>query len=222
SADDLAGGGIFISAISNVTISNCIVSGNYSNGHGGGIFVDYNSTATVTNSLISNNIAYRRGGGILANQTAQSIAEVKIRNCTIVNNFAAEGGGICCYGSALGASIYNSILWGNNATFEGDQMSAATWTDSINLYDCDYQSAPNAIGGIGEVLRENCIVDDPFFVDSEAGNFTLQADSPCIDTGSNANAPSGLVVDLGGQPRFVDGNEDDEAIIDMGAYEYQP
>lgn len=52
-------------------------------------------------------------------------------------------------------------------------------------------------------------------------NFRLRAGSPAIDAGDNA-APDLPTLDLAGKPRIVDGNHDGVAIIDMGAYEYQP
>jgi hypothetical protein len=45
--------------------------------------------------------------------------------------------------------------------------------------------------------------------------------SACIDAGDN-DAPALPPADFDGNPRVVDGNGDDSAFVDMGAYEYQP
>ena len=60
---------------------------------------------------------------------------------------------------------------------------------------------------------------DPKFEVPENGEFHLQADSPCIDVGTN-DAPELPEKDKDGKPRIIDGNEDGEAIVDMGAYEF--
>lgn len=76
---------------------------------------------------------------------------------------------------------------------------------------------------------------DPRFVDPDHGDFHLQPASPTLDTGDNALLPADLLdldangntaeplpFDLGDQPRLVDGNTDGAALVDMGAYEFQP
>ena len=57
------------------------------------------------------------------------------------------------------------------------------------------------------------------FEDRENGDFHLQAQSPCIDKGTNY-APELPDKDKDGKPRVIDGNGDGEAIVDMGAYEF--
>ena len=54
---------------------------------------------------------------------------------------------------------------------------------------------------------------DPQFVDAAAGNYRLQATSPCLDAGNNA-VVSGT-TDLDGNPRIAFGG------VDLGAYEAQ-
>ena len=63
---------------------------------------------------------------------------------------------------------------------------------------------------------------DPLFVAAGSGDYRLQPDSPCIDIGLNDAVPTGVTTDLDGNPRIVDGNDDDIGTVDMGAYEYQP
>jgi len=61
---------------------------------------------------------------------------------------------------------------------------------------------------------------DPLFVNPEEGDFRLQANSPCIDTGTSV----GLFQDIDGNPRPLDVpgvGIDGEGAFDIGAYEFQ-
>ncbi|UCH22958.1 MAG: hypothetical protein JSU83_07040, partial [Deltaproteobacteria bacterium] len=70
---------------------------------------------------------------------------------------------------------------------------------------------------------------DPAYVNHVAGDLRLSAGSPSIDTGNDYVDFDPLAVgfqplpatDLDGKCRMVDGNFDGEAVVDMGAYEYQ-
>jgi hypothetical protein len=59
------------------------------------------------------------------------------------------------------------------------------------------------------------ITADPLFNARDAGDFTLQAGSPCINAGLNANWMI-EAVDLAGRPRIQRGQ------VDLGAYETAP
>jgi hypothetical protein len=57
------------------------------------------------------------------------------------------------------------------------------------------------------------IINDPLCVNPASGDFHLQSNSPCINSGNNAFVTS--TTDLDGNPRIKGGT------VDIGAYEYQ-
>lgn len=61
--------------------------------------------------------------------------------------------------------------------------------------------------------------EDPLWVAPEMGNFALQGVSPAVDAGTGVVSIS---TDIRGVVRPYDGDRDDEAICDLGAYEYNP
>ena len=105
------GGGIFImpQAITTnpITVRNCTVSGNYSEGSvGGGISIDplfvagtvITAPVNVTRTIITNNWAYKAGGGVMTDGLEpSSTSNYVFANCVIANNesstIAAGGGG---------------------------------------------------------------------------------------------------------------------------------
>jgi len=108
----------------------------------------------------------------------------------------------------------NNIISGNNE--EGIYNYASTPTISYNNFwknlDAVYEdSLPDLSGNISI---------DPMFVDPSNGDYHLQAGSPCIDVGTND--ASGLPeTDFDGNPRIIDGDDKEGAVVDMGAFEYQ-
>ncbi len=62
------------------------------------------------------------------------------------------------------------------------------------------------------------IVADPAFADTLAGDYSLSADSPCIDAG--ANIPELPEYDLRYHKRVAQGSPGGSMSVDMGAYEY--
>lgn len=140
-----------------------------------------------------------RGGGIYFNGGGYC------GYCTIANNQATgilfpagSGGGVCL---ATNGSISYSIIYGNLATNGSNHYETAS---SWYLNTCTLPAiGTDAIGA------------DPRFVNGAGGNFRLQRESPCVDGSTGV----GMIEDVSGVPRPMDGNFDGVVKIDVGAYE---
>ena len=208
-----------------LTVTNCIVSENTTDGRGGGIFSS--GTLTVTDTVITGN----RNSGIYQNQGTATVTDsiivenssdsgggiyhssgiLTLTNCTVSGNSAARyGGGIfTLFLSTSDISIRNSVIARNTAANDGNDV---------------YKNSLSAVLRAGNTLSsytdwtesENCLEYDPnlpLFTDAENGDYTLAAGSQAINAGNNDYVTA--ETDLAGNPRIAGG------IVDLGAYEYQ-
>lgn len=195
-------------------VDGCKVYGNTAGGgpnfaYSGGI--QANEGSTVRNTLVYNNSAHR-GGGITTTRAGT------IRNCTIVSNVASVNGG----------GLYLRIDNGKTACVENVISYFNTGCDSSNIY-CRIES-PSCTGlyyivnsciaptndfptsGIEGYYYAGNIESDAQFVNKDANNWRLQANSPCVNTGTNQEWMTNS-VDLDGRQRIRYGT------VDIGAYE---
>jgi hypothetical protein len=194
-------GGISID-LSSVAIQNSKIVNNLTTGGGGGITIDH-SFVTITNTLIASNTAGTDGAIRIISTVAipGPYSEVTINGSTIADNRAVqERNGILC--SLSWCNVVNSILWGH------DREDIAGYG-----YQVTYSDTEMCLPGEGNIC------DDPRFVDPANGDYHLRSDSPCIDKGTNENAPE---TDFEGDPRPFDGDSDGFAVVDMGADEWLP
>ncbi|RKY11264.1 MAG: hypothetical protein DRP82_07670 [Planctomycetota bacterium] len=143
-----------------------------------------------------------------------------MNNCTFSGNSASSyGGAICCYNSS-NPTLNNCILWGDTASSSGNEVYLYVFGSSCRLNYCCVDNTGYG-GWTGNITENNCVYDDPQFVDAANGDYHLKDTSPCIDAGDNSLLPSGVDKDLDGNPRIVDGDNDGTATVDIGAYEKQ-
>jgi len=195
------GGGVFGgSPFGASVLTNCTIVGNSASSSGGGA-----DGGTLNACSISNNTASNGGG------TYGSI----LNNCLVSGNRAGSGGGV------YGGIITNGTVVSNLATNSGGGIYGGTGAYGYNsiVY---YNTAPNGSNNIGTKFNNCCtipnlfgggITNEPFFVNLSGGDFHLQSNSPCINSGNNAYVTS--ATDLDGNPRIRGGT------VDIGAYEYQ-
>jgi len=119
-------------------------------------------------------------------------------------------------------------LWDDTASLGGNEISVSL-SGSCTLNHCCVDNTGYG-GAPGNITENNCIHDDPLFVDADGADdqfgtadddLHLQVGSPCIDAGDNALVPAGVTTDLDGNSRIVDGDSDGTATVDIGAYDYQ-
>ena len=127
---------------------------------------------------------------------------VLLVNSTIVNNDGPQLVGPTAPGSV---TVYNSILWKQNATTD-------SWSGSCQFNNSQVQKAAGSI-----VPGSNNASTDPLFDTVNPINpyYHLSSASPCRDQGTTTAVTPFPTLDLFNQPRVVNGQ------VDRGALEYQ-
>lgn len=170
---------------------------------GGGAYGATLDNCVISGNQVSGNISTYGGGvsgGVLNNcllsgnscWTGGSGAyDATLNNCTVVNNSDHQplfGGG------AYNCTVNNSILRYNGVNYAGSSLN--------------YCCTTPLPGGTGNIAA------DPLFVNRTGGDYRLQPNSPCINSGNNAFAANNN-LDLDANPRVVG------RAVDIGTYEYQ-
>lgn len=201
------GGGAYQSLL-----NGCIIISNITAGTGGGLF-----EGTANNcKIIANRCLSGSGGGATG---------AILNNCQVIGNMGLIGGGVgggtavgclilsnsCPSGSGAGVDVgalYNSIIRYNfNTNAPGIENNYAVHSFSHMSYCCSVP-LPSGAGG----AFDN-ITNDPAFINLLAGDYRLQSNSPCINSGANAYVAT--EIDLDGNPRVSGGT------VDIGPYEYK-
>ncbi|MHC4498099.1 MAG: right-handed parallel beta-helix repeat-containing protein, partial [Planctomycetota bacterium] len=225
------GGGMDNIDGSNPTVTNCTFTNNSATERGGGMDNFNGSNPTVTNCIFSGNSALNYGGGM----NNFNGSNPTVASCTFTGNSAANGGGM--YNSLSSSStLTNCIFWANTdngGTDESAQIHASGGTPLIN-YTC-IQGWTGSLGGIDNIGTDPCFVEPGYFDTNGVwieGDYHLLPGSPCIDAGDNNSVPADttdldgdgdtnepMPFDLDGNARIVDGDNDNNAMVDIGAYE---
>ncbi len=226
-AAEYYGGGIACYDDSSASLSNCTISGNSATSWGGGVFC-LRSDPTLTNCTITENTS-EVGGGVHCSDSSPTLV-----NCVIVANRAiTEGGGVFAY-SGASPIVSNCTISGNSAvdgtalgcdSFWHDTPSVVTvsncilWNGGSEIWNNDGSTVTIEHSDVqGGWVGEGNIDADPLFAFPHDAH--LMPGSPCIDVATD-EPPGGLTAeDPDGNPRVLDGNGDQVAQVDMGAYEF--
>ena len=220
------GGGVTLFAAGRVVVRSNVIARNLTSGFspctsGGGIWMVNFSQATIVGNLVVGNAAGCGGGFYWAGSTGVTT----FVNNTFADNDGAEGSAIAVSGVDTRHVIFNNIIVGKSGqTAFYCRNSSSTPSPVLNASNVYSEQAPSYGGSCLDQtgLRGN-ISEDPVFVRNPfadvLGDYRLQMASPAVDGGDNT-APQMLATDLDGNPRIADGDNDGNAGVDMGAYEY--
>jgi len=218
-----------------LVVDNCIFENNHTGYEGGAIsyFSGHSPTDAISfvckNSIFTDNSAGYGGGAIDIRGSGS------FYNCLFDNNFADyEAGVISHFDYGIVESV-NCTFVNNSTNGDGSVLDIFTWGDTNirgNFTNCIFNgnSGNNLISVGGQAddatilfsALESCPPDvfcdnhsiftsEPGFVG--AGDYRLDIDSPCVDTGLNAVLPADLLTDLDGNARIIN------HVVDMGVYE---
>ena len=231
------GGGIWCYARWNIytpwptnmaVISNCVIAGNSAAYKGGGTY-----RGNLYNCTLSGNVSHEHTGG---GASGSAYVPARLFNCTIVGNYSPTVGA-----GTSQCRLYNCLLIGNkgssasysevlyNCTLVGNSSRGMYYS---KMYNCiswgnkneDQGTTPPRFScGVGALYTNSLLgntTNNPRFITDGtgygashvAGNYRLQAYSPCVNTGTNGSWTTNT-VDLDGRTRIRYG------VVDMGAYE---
>ncbi|MFC1454394.1 choice-of-anchor Q domain-containing protein, partial [Verrucomicrobiota bacterium] len=181
---------------------NCTVISNYSRIRGGGI-----ASSTASNCVfIGNGVSLVNLYDCLIAGSTSSISVIAnnstiLKNCTLVGNVGS------IYADPPNTvKVYNCISWGNGSVDVRIQATNScgvegVWNNYANSLDGNFTNNPLFITD-GSGYGANLTI----------GNYRLQTNSPCVNTGTNQNWMTNS-VDLDGLPRIL------QYTVDRGAYE---
>jgi predicted outer membrane repeat protein len=214
------GGGAIYSANSSVTLTirNSTFTDNHGSGHGGALRV-HSGDAVIHNSTFSGNSATGYEGGAI--YVTGSSTDVELINSTITLNSAWKGGGFWVHNGAT-LLAHNSIISGNSASYsawdDGDGALEAASSYNVLGYINNGVSLPTGMG------NQTGVSDPGLTALGDYGGavptHALLTGSDAIDAGDNSVALAyDLDFDQRGFDRFVDGDDDDDERVDIGAFE---
>ena len=219
--DSGGGGGAYFEVAA--TLTACTFTGNVTDsGSGGGAWCG--GVTTLTNCVLTGNRGVSGGGLFLGGSDGTVI------NSTLYNNSAGDkGGGLYVARFSFPFILQNSILVGNTAINDGDQVyvntnaaDVATLQNNLIAGGADPMGTDQGVvyntPGSGNITQTGTVdaTAAAVFASTDAMNanyLRLKGGSPAVNAGKNSFIPEGITTDAAGRPRILD------RWVDLGAYE---
>ena len=176
-------GGLKCYDFSRITIKNSIIDKNTAE-EGSGIFCSATSWLNATDCVIANNTATKDGGGIW---NLTRFGNAYVNYCTITHNSAGNRGGGIYVADRGNLDMTNSIVWGNSS--DGTHAEVFAW-GIMTIMSCVIKDGLDGIDRMPDrlfIYIDN-IDEDPLFINADAGDFTLQPNSPAAGMGKRDEA----------------------------------
>ena len=204
-------GGVLAAA---AKVINCQIIDNVASVNGIGYGGGCSGNGSFLNCIITGNVASENGEGY-----GGGVHGGVYINCNLISNTASVNG--VGYGGVsylddnnvdISVSFRNSIMWNNYKTPTQSEDVYIKFSNNKSVKNCILQEASSFSGN-------NNINNDPLFVDLSNSDYTLQNNSPAINSGNNIFYNTSLYngyadFDFLGSSRFV-------GTIDIGANEKQ-
>ena len=131
------------------------------------------------------------------------------------------GSGIFANGFGVQTKLTNNIIVAKPAQSGLYCQAFSNQAPPIIRFNNIFSSGGKAYDGncSDKTGMDGNIKDDPLFTNPAQGDYHLQQGSPSIDAGDN-QAPNLPDKDLDEHTRILDGNGDENEIVDMGVYEF--
>ncbi len=218
-------GGIIIES-GELYAANCRFLNNSSSDYGGAVQSTFNdsNSGIIANCTFSGNSAAIQGGAVAVQGGGLVVA-----NCSMSNNFAPEGSAAAVVSNIQGMlDIRNSILWGDST----NQVVNHGQADDLIVNYSDIKGGWTGSGNLNvNPMFVNAIGPDGV-VGTEDDDMHISGSSPLVDAGLNglstfdtadldgdSDVSEPLPVDIDGDPRIADGDNDGTFVIDIGADE---
>ena len=184
----LAGNGVNGEEFPHALVENCIIRNN----EGSSTAATGNRNTVIRNTLFAGNT---NTSTRLLSTTYFTGHQVRIENCTFVNNTVAAGANssVIRFSADLDSMI-NTLIFSNNV--RGISLDPEVATGSVTLVNNIIQNPPAGLPGIGTITNA------PVFVNFAGGDYRLAGGSPGVNAGMNYtyntySTAGEILVDLG-------------------------